>query len=98
MCCGTDKTGTLTRINIFLEHHLMSVKVPVLMLARLNSSSQMGARNVRWIGAILRFGEGRIAPSTKARFVKRDELPFDFVRRRVSVPVDIGHTRQMPDL
>ncbi|WP_146674854.1 hypothetical protein, partial [Salmonella enterica] len=52
-----------------------------------NSSSQSGARNVM-DRAILRFGEGRIAPSTKARFVKRDELPFDFVRRRVSVLVE----------
>ncbi|KAB0208109.1 magnesium-translocating P-type ATPase, partial [Escherichia coli] len=86
----TDKTGTLTQDNIFLEHHLdvSGVKSSrVLMLAWLNSSSQSGARNVM-DRAILRFGEGRIAPSTKARFIKRDELPFDFVRRRVSVLVE----------
>ncbi|WP_079774264.1 magnesium-translocating P-type ATPase [Salmonella bongori] len=90
----TDKTGTLTQDNIFLEHHLdvSGVKSSrVLMLAWLNSSSQSGARNVM-DRAILRFGEGRIAPSTKARFVKHDELPFDFVRRRVSVLVeDVQH-------
>lgn len=56
----TDKTGTLTQDNIFLEHHLdvSGVKSSrVLMLAWLNSSSQSGARNVM-DRAILRFGEG----------------------------------------
>ncbi|MGS9273006.1 hypothetical protein ACQWF6_25910, partial [Salmonella enterica subsp. enterica serovar Infantis] len=78
----TYKPGTLTPDIIFLEHHLVVRGVKsgrVLMLALLNSSSQSGARNVM-DRAILRFGEGRIAPSTKARFIKRDELPFDFVR------------------
>ncbi|MCF7098924.1 magnesium-translocating P-type ATPase, partial [Klebsiella variicola] len=90
----TDKTGTLTQDNIILEHHLDvsgSESDRVLTLAWLNSSSQSGARNLM-DRAVLRFGEGRIAPATKERFVKLDELPFDFVRRRVSVSVeDVRH-------
>ncbi|EBO3245317.1 magnesium-translocating P-type ATPase [Salmonella enterica subsp. enterica serovar Rubislaw] len=90
----TDKTGTLTQDNIILEHHLDvsgHESDRVLTLAWLNSSSQSGARNLM-DRAVLRFGEGRIAPATKERFVKLDELPFDFVRRRVSVSVeDVRH-------
>ncbi|HCB1501024.1 TPA: magnesium-translocating P-type ATPase [Klebsiella michiganensis] len=90
----TDKTGTLTQDNIILEHHLDVSGAEsdwVLTLAWLNSSSQSGARNLM-DRAVLRFGEGRISPSTKERFVKLDELPFDFVRRRVSVSVeDVRH-------
>ncbi|EOF4703071.1 MAG: magnesium-translocating P-type ATPase [Klebsiella huaxiensis] len=90
----TDKTGTLTQDNIILEHHLDvsgAESDRVLTLAWLNSSSQSGARNLM-DRAVLRFGEGRISPSTKERFVKLDELPFDFVRRRVSVSVeDVRH-------
>ncbi|MEM0650252.1 magnesium-translocating P-type ATPase [Klebsiella huaxiensis] len=90
----TDKTGTLTQDNIILEHHLDvsgTESDRVLTLAWLNSSSQSGARNLM-DRAVLRFGEGRITPSTKERFVKLDELPFDFVRRRVSVSVeDVRH-------
>ena len=52
----------------------------------------MSRRKVIVKRAVLRFGEGRIAPATKERFVKLDELPFDFVRRRVSVSVeDVRH-------
>lgn len=90
----TDKTGTLTQDNIILEHHLDvsgHESDRVLTLAWLNSSSQSGARNLM-DRAVLRFGEGRIASATKERFVKLDELPFDFVRRRVSVSVeDVRH-------
>ncbi|PXW38995.1 Mg2+-importing ATPase [Klebsiella oxytoca] len=90
----TDKTGTLTQDNIILEHHLDvsgAESDRVLTLAWLNSSSQSGARNLM-DRAVLRFGEGRLSPSTKERFVKLDELPFDFVRRRVSVSVeDVRH-------
>lgn len=86
----TDKTGTLTQDNIILEHHLDvsgAESERVLTLAWLNSSSQSGARNLM-DRAVLRFGENRIAPTVKERFVKLDELPFDFVRRRVSVSVE----------
>lgn len=86
----TDNTGTLTQDNIILEHHLNVSGYEsdrVLTLAWLNSSSQSGARNLM-DQAVLRFGEGRIAPATKERFIKLDELPFDFVRRRVSVSVE----------
>lgn len=90
----TDKTGTLTQDNIILEHHLDvsgAESDRVLTLAWLNSSSQSGARNLM-DRAVLRFGKSRITPSVKERFIKLDELPFDFVRRRVSVSVeDVRH-------
>ncbi|MTH46132.1 magnesium-translocating P-type ATPase [Intestinirhabdus alba] len=85
----TDKTGTLTEDNIILEQHLDvngAQSERVLTLAWLNSRSQSGARNPI-DQAVLRFGEGTVASAAKARFVQLDELPFDFVRRRVSVSV-----------
>lgn len=84
-----DKTGTLTKDNIILEHHLDvngAQSEQVLTLAWLNSCGQSGARNLM-DRAVLRFGENLITSSVKERFVKLDELPFDFVRRRVSVSV-----------
>lgn len=86
----TDKTGTLTQDNIILEQHLDmcgAESIRVLTLAWLNSNSQSGARNLM-DRAVLRFGEDRIASSVKSNFLKLDELPFDFVRRRVSVSVE----------
>ncbi len=86
----TDKTGTLTQDHIILEHHLDmrgSESSRVLALAWLNSNSQSGTRNLM-DRAILHVGEGRLAPAVKESFVKLDELPFDFVRRRVSVSVE----------
>ncbi|ALR77790.1 magnesium-translocating P-type ATPase [[Enterobacter] lignolyticus] len=86
----TDKTGTLTQDHIILEHHLDAAGAEssrVLTLAWLNSNSQSGTRNLM-DRAILRFGEGRLAAGVKEGFVKLDELPFDFVRRRVSVSVE----------
>lgn len=89
----TDKTGTLTQDNIILEHHLdvSGAGDRVLTLAWLNSSSQSGARNLM-DRAVLRFGRRADFPLDERTLVKLDELPFDFVRRRVSVSVeDVRH-------
>lgn len=59
----------------------------MLTLPWLNCNSQRGARNLM-NRAVLRFGENRIAPTAKVRFVKLDELPFDFVRHRVFASVE----------
>ncbi|WP_058911462.1 magnesium-translocating P-type ATPase [Entomohabitans teleogrylli] len=86
----TDKTGTLTQDNIILEHHLDCAGVEserVLTLAWLNSNSQSGTSNLM-DRAILRFGADRLTPAMQAGFSKVDELPFDFIRRRVSVVVE----------
>lgn len=85
----TDKTGTLTQDNIILEHHLDCAGVEnsrVLMMSWLNSHYQSGTPNLM-DRAILRYGKGRISADMSDYYSKVDELPFDFVRRRVSVVV-----------
>ncbi len=90
----TDKTGTLTQDKIILEHHLDingQIDPSVLKLAWLNSYYQSGMKNLM-DKAIIQFAEEK----TKVRKVgvgqysKIDELPFDFVRRRLSVVVQNG--------
>lgn len=78
----TDKTGTLTEAHIRLERHLdpqARDSARLLELAYLNSYFQAGLKTPL-DDAILRHEE------VDARgWVKLDELPFDFERRRVSV-------------
>lgn len=86
----TDKTGTLTQDNILLSAHLNAndeEDARVLLLAWLNSSSQSGAKNLM-DRAVLKFGEQTLSKAQCSQFQKVDELPFDFVRRRVSVIVE----------
>jgi Mg2+-importing ATPase len=83
----TDKTGTLTQDRIILENHYDchgNDSPGVLFLAWLNSFHQSGTRNLM-DKAILHFAEEVISPGMRGKFSKVDELPFDFVRRRVSV-------------
>ncbi|MDF7671478.1 magnesium-translocating P-type ATPase [Orbaceae bacterium ESL0721] len=85
----TDKTGTLTQDNIILEQHLNvhgQVDPAVLQSAWLNSHYQSGMKNLM-DKAILRFTEERAKTSDLNSYLKIDELPFDFVRRRLSVVV-----------
>ncbi len=87
----TDKTGTLTQDKIILEHHVDvhgRTNEGVLLLAWLNSHHQSGVKNLM-DQAVIRFAEhvpGIVQTSTANR--KIDELPFDFVRRRLSVVVE----------
>ena len=90
----TDKTGTLTQDNIILEQHLDCAGVEnsrVLMLSWLNSRYQSGTLNLM-DRAILHYGKNRISDAVSDSYHKLDELPFDFVRRRVSVVV---HDRRL---
>ena len=90
----TDKTGTLTQDNIILEHHLDCAGVEnsrVLMLSWLNSRYQSGTLNLM-DRAILNYGKDRISDAVAESYSKLDELPFDFIRRRVSVVV---HDRRL---
>jgi Mg2+-importing ATPase len=87
----TDKTGTLTQDKIILEHHVDvhgRTNEGVLLLAWLNSHHQSGVKNLM-DQAVIRFAEhvpGIVQTSTAN--LKIDELPFDFVRRRLSVVVE----------
>ena len=87
----TDKTGTLTQDKIILEHHLDingQIDPSVLQLAWLNSYYQSGMKNLM-DKAIIRFAEEKTSVKKvgKGFYKKIDELPFDFVRRRLSVVV-----------
>ncbi|CAI0857181.1 magnesium-translocating P-type ATPase [Serratia proteamaculans] len=92
----TDKTGTLTQDRIILEHHLDVSGVrdnEVLHLAWLNSVHQSGMKNLM-DQAVIRFGRGKPGIEALGRFSKVDELPFDFVRRRLSIVVADENNQQ----
>ncbi|SQI36188.1 Magnesium-transporting ATPase, P-type 1 [Leminorella richardii] len=85
----TDKTGTLTQDRIILEHHLNTSGEQdgeVLRLAWLNSYHQSGMKNLM-DRAVLHFAKEKADIDAFKRFSKVDELPFDFIRRRLSVVV-----------
>ncbi|MBP1130978.1 Mg2+-importing ATPase [Serratia sp. PL17] len=92
----TDKTGTLTQDRIILEHHLDVSGArdnEVLHLAWLNSFHQSGMKNLM-DQAVIRFGRGKPGIEALGRFSKVDELPFDFVRRRLSIVVEDENYQQ----
>ena len=85
----TDKTGTLTQDKIILEHHVDAVGQrddAVLGLAWLNSYHQSGMKNLM-DQAVLQFSRENPNFQEPFAYSKVDELPFDFVRRRLSIIV-----------
>src|SRR5471032_1481377 len=81
----TDKTGTLTQDKIVLERHtdvLGETSDEVLHLAWLNSHYQTGLKNLLDV-AVLESTE----MTNAGNWLKVDEIPFDFDRRRMSVVV-----------
>jgi Mg2+-importing ATPase len=89
----TDKTGTLTQDRIILEHHIdVSGKedVEVLDLAWINSHHQSGLKNLLDV-AVIKFAQEQRGVRTPQFYKKIDELPFDFVRRRMSVIMEDIH-------
>ncbi|MFE8116869.1 magnesium-translocating P-type ATPase [Brenneria goodwinii] len=92
----TDKTGTLTQDRIILEHHLNihgHNDEEVLQLAWLNSAYQSGMKNLM-DNAVIYFGRDKPAIAALGRYRKIDELPFDFIRRRLSIVVADENNRQ----
>ena len=90
----TDKTGTLTQDQVVLEYHL-NVRgeddTRVLRHAYLNSYFQTGYKNLMDL-AIIRKTEEAEAEDPRLvdlseHYVKVDEIPFDFTRRRLSTVV-----------
>ncbi len=86
MLC-TDKTGTLTLDKIVLEQHLNvfgEEDDEVLKWAYLNSFHQTGLVNLM-DRAVLDHVEIKDYLKVEKDFEKIDEIPFDFLRRRMSV-------------
>src|SRR5450756_1519431 len=86
----TDKTGTLTQGKIVLEKHLDVHGNPserVLHYGYLNSYHHTGLKNLL-DEAILAHEELEERLEAKEKYRKIDEIPFDFVRRRMSVVVE----------
>ncbi|MBQ1827506.1 MAG: magnesium-translocating P-type ATPase, partial [Erysipelotrichaceae bacterium] len=83
----TDKTGTLTEDEIVLEKY-MNVNgeedTRILKHAFLNSYFQTGLKNLIDIAIINRADREKMN-IFKEKYVREDEIPFDFSRRRMSV-------------
>lgn len=86
----TDKTGTITQGRVVLEKYLDVRGEPsekVLHYGYLNSYHHTGLKNLL-DDAILAHEELEGHLRAKEKYRKIDEIPFDFVRRRMSVVVE----------
>lgn len=86
----TDKTGTLTQGQVVLEKHLDlngEESSRVLEFAYLSSHFQSGLKNLL-DDAVLRHALGEGLPPGEENWLKVDEIPFDFLRRRMSVVLE----------
>lgn len=86
----TDKTGTLTEGRIVLEQYLDPdghSNEKVLDYAYLNSFYHTGLKNMM-DEAILKHEETSPALNICGEFRKIDEIPFDFIRKRMSVVLE----------
>lgn len=83
----TDKTGTLTEDEIVLEKYMDVVgneNIRILRHAFLNSYFQTGLKNLIDVAIISRAEKEKLN-ILKEKYVREDEIPFDFTRRRMSV-------------
>lgn len=90
----TDKTGTLTQDNVILEYHMDvngQENARVLRHAYLNSFFQTGYKNLMDLAIIHRTEEEEAEnpqlTDLSENYVKVDEIPFDFARRRLTTVV-----------
>ncbi len=86
----TDKTGTLTQDKIILKRHMDvsgEESEHVLQLAYLNSYYQTGLKNLLDV-AVLEHAELKEHMVANKYAEKIDEIPFDFIRKRMSVIVE----------
>lgn len=90
----TDKTGTLTQDKVVLEYHLNTSgdeDSRVLRYAYLNSYFQTGYKNLMDLAIIQRTEEEEAQDKQlldlSENYIKIDEIPFDFTRRRLTTVV-----------
>lgn len=90
----TDKTGTLTQDKVVLEYHLNvngEDDLRVLRHAYLNSYFQTGYKNLMDVAIIQKTEEEEEDDpqlvDLSEHYVKVDEIPFDFARRRLTTVV-----------
>lgn len=83
----TDKTGTLTQDRVVLEKYidcLGNESKIILKHSFLNSYFQTGLKNLIDLAVIAR-AEKEGLKELETEYEKLDEIPFDFIRRRMSV-------------
>jgi Mg2+-importing ATPase len=93
----TDKTGTLTQNKVILERHLDvhgKEDIQVLEYAWINSFHQTGLKNLLDV-AVLEYAEQNEIVEKLQHYRKIDEIPFDFLRRRMSVVVRNGNGKNL---
>lgn len=93
----TDKTGTLTQDKIILERHINifgETSEDVLKFAFLNSYHQTGLKNLL-DRAVLEHTELHHQLNIAEDYRMVDEIPFDFVRRRMTVVVEKEHNQNL---
>jgi Mg2+-importing ATPase len=93
----TDKTGTLTQNRVILERHLDihgNEDTQVLEYAWINSFHQTGLKNLLDV-AVLEYAEQHELVEKLQHYRKIDEIPFDFLRRRMSVVVRNGDGKNL---
>ncbi|MCT3805199.1 magnesium-translocating P-type ATPase [Elizabethkingia anophelis] len=93
----TDKTGTLTLDKIVLETHLNVRGMDddeVLKWAYLNSFHQTGLKNLL-DQAVLDHAEVHNLMKADELYMKVDEIPFDFERRRMSVVLNTSKGKHL---
>ena len=93
----TDKTGTLTQNNIVLIKHIDfngKESMDVLNFAYLNSLYQTGFKNLLDTAVDSHAINEHITP-IREQYQKIDEIPFDFVRKRLSVVVKDNKGKQL---
>ena len=86
----SDKTGTLTTGDMVLDISVDPTGIEAqrpLQLARLNSAFETGIKSP--LDAAILQGDGTEADS----YTKRDEIPFDFERRRLSIVAESASER-----
>lgn len=93
----TDKTGTLTKNKITLQKYINvrgEEDIDILKYAFVNSYYGTGIKNLV-DRAIITYGNQHKIKEVLKEYVKVDEIPFDYTRKKMSVVVKYGNEYKM---